>query len=45
VTFTSLCYGDVVLTNADRVAISSSEKAQIKLNPDGTVDLFRFLKA
>jgi hypothetical protein len=26
--------------NADRVAISSSEKAQLKLNPDGTVDLY-----
>ena len=25
---------------ADRVAISSSEKAQLKLNPDGTVDLY-----
>jgi hypothetical protein len=39
VTFTSLGYGDVVLANADRVAISSSEKAQLKLNPDGTVDI------
>jgi len=26
--------------NADRVAMSSAEKAQLKLNPDGTVDLY-----
>jgi hypothetical protein len=26
--------------NADRVAISSSEKAQLKSNPDGSVDLY-----
>jgi hypothetical protein len=26
--------------NADRVAISSSEKAPLKSNPDGTVDLY-----
>jgi hypothetical protein len=29
-----------LFANADRVAISSSEKAQLKLNPDGTVDLY-----
>jgi hypothetical protein len=28
------------IAEADRVAISSSEKAQLKLNPDGTVDLY-----